>query len=90
MTFLSSIPALVLLLGALAITLAAVGIGQIFVHRCFSNQDLITHNQVGGYIIAISGALFAVLLSFLTVIVWQHVAEARRVVVQESNAVIDA
>lgn len=90
MTFLLQIPAVVLLLSAVAIAIAGAGAGQIYVHHRFSSQDFIAHNEVGGIIIAVAGTLFAVVLGFLTVVVWQEYTDARRVVVLESSADIDA
>jgi hypothetical protein len=89
MTFLYGIPAPLLLLLALVVAVAAAGAGQSFVHRRFRSQDFIAHNEVGGVIIAVSGTLYAVMLGFLTVAVWQHYIEARQLVVMESDADID-
>lgn len=90
MTFLLNIPATVLLFFALAIAIAAAGAGQIYVHRRFRSQDFIAHNEVGGIIIAVAGTLFAVVLGFLTVVVWQQYTNARQVVVSEASAATDA
>lgn len=90
MTFLLNVPAWLLLFCALAIAIAAAGAGQIYVHRRFSSQDFIAHNEVGGIIIAVAGTLFAVVLGFLTVVVWQQYTEARQVVVSEASAATDA
>lgn len=89
MTALYSIPAALLLFAALVIAITLAGVGQVYVHRRFRSQDFIAHNEVGGIIIAVSGTLYAVLLGFLTVAVWQHYVEARQLVVQESDAGID-
>jgi hypothetical protein len=90
MTFLYSIPAALLLLFTLAVAIAAASAGQNYVHRRFRSQDFITHNEVGGIIIAVAGTLYAVILGFLTVVAWQHFQEARELVVLESDADIDA
>lgn len=39
---------------------------------------------------AVSGTLYAVVLGFLTVVVWEHYLEARQLVVVESDSAIDA
>jgi hypothetical protein len=85
-----SIPAGVLLVLALVAAIAAVGVGQLLVHRRFSPDELVGHNEVGGILIAVSGTIYAVILGFLTVVAWQHFTEAREVVVAESDADIDA
>jgi len=90
MNFLYAIPAALLLIVALAIALLLAGVGQYLVHRRFQKQDFIAHNEVGGIIIAVAGTLYAVVLGFLTVVVWQHFQEARELVVTESDANIDA
>lgn len=89
MTFLYGIPAVLLLLVALVLAIGFAGAGQIFVHRRFRRQDFIAHNEVGGIIMAVSGTLYAVVLGFLTVVVWEHYLEARQLVVMESDADID-
>jgi hypothetical protein len=90
MTYLYSIDAPLLLLAALGIAILAAGAGQFVVHRLFRSRDFIAHNEVGGIVITVTGALYAVILGFLTVVAWQHFQEAREVVVLESAADIDA
>jgi Protein of unknown function (DUF4239) len=90
MSFLYGVPAVLLLFSTLAIAIVAAGLGQIYVHRRFRSQDFIAHNEVGGILIAVSGTLYAVILGFLTVVVWQHYLEARDLVVLESDSDIDA
>jgi hypothetical protein len=90
MNFFYSIPAVALLICALTLAILAAGGGQLYVHRRFSARDFIAHNEVGGIIIAVSGTLYAVILGFLTVVVWQRFVDADQMVVLESDAVIDA
>jgi hypothetical protein len=88
--FLYNIPAALLLVSSIIMAITAAGCGQIYVHRRFSSQDFVAHNEVGGIIIAVTGTLYAVILGFLTVVAWQHLMEARELVVLESGADIDA
>jgi hypothetical protein len=90
MSFLYHVPAALLLLLALVLAIGGSALGQAAVHRHFKTQDFIAHNEVGGIIIAVSGTLYAVILGFLTVVVWQHYIDARQLVVQEADADIDA
>ena len=85
-----NVPAVVLLVVAVATAIILAGSGQTYVHRRFSSQDFVAHNEVGGIIIAVAGTLYAVILGFLTVVVWQHFLEARELVVLESGADVDA
>ncbi len=71
-----------------AVTLACIG--QWYVHRRFSEINFVGHNEVGGFIVAIVGALYGVLLGFMTVIAWQHFADCSQLVAQESSAAADA
>jgi hypothetical protein len=90
MDFLYRVPAAILLLSFLVAAIVVAGGGQIFVHRRFAGRDFLAHNEVGGIIIAVSGAIYAVILGFLTVQTWEHFQEARELAVLESNADIDA
>lgn len=83
-------PALVLLLIVLVFSVALACGGQWYVHTRFPERFFIGHNEVGGFIIAIAGSLYSVLLGFLTVAAWQHYTEARQLVALESAASADA
>jgi hypothetical protein len=82
--------AVVLLVGALVLAVAAACAGQTYVHRRFRDVDFVAHNEVGGVMMTAVGTLYAVLLGFLTVVAWQHSAEARRDVTLEAAAGTDA
>ena len=87
--FLYAVPPFILLLVALVIGVAIAAGGQRFVHHRFGGQDFVQHNEVGGFIIAVVGSLYAVVLGFLTVIVWQHFSDAHELVALESAAAAD-
>jgi hypothetical protein len=89
-TFLLHAPAAGLLLAAICVAVAGASIGQWFVHHLFPERDFVRHNEVGGFIIAVAGTLYAVALGFLTVITWQHFSEASDLVTLESAAATDA
>ena len=82
-------PALALLAAALSVAVSFATGGQAWVHERFSGQNFVQHNEVGGFIIAVAGTLYAVVLGFLTVVAWQHFAEARQLVALESAAATD-
>jgi hypothetical protein len=71
-----------------AVTLACAG--QWYVHRRFSEVSFVRHNEVGGFIVAVVGSLYGVLLGFMTVIAWQHFADCAQLVSEESSAAADA
>jgi hypothetical protein len=84
------IPAAILLIASLVVAIGLAGAGQMLVHRRFKSRDFIAHNEVGGIMIVVAGTFYAVVLGFLTVVVWQHYIDARQLVVLESDAAIDA
>ncbi|HME80940.1 MAG TPA: hypothetical protein VKF82_02575 [Candidatus Eremiobacteraceae bacterium] len=90
MSFLYSIPPVILLLVAAAMGLLFACGGQLYVHRHFGGSGFVRHNEVGGFIISVVGTLYAVVLGFLTVVVWQHFADARDLVAVEASAAGDA
>ena len=69
---------------------AAAGAGQWYLHRRFSAFDFVGHNEVGGFMIAVVGGVYGVLLGFMTVVAWQHFSDSRQLVGQEAAAATDA
>lgn len=63
--------------------------GHVAVHRYFHHVDFIGHNEVAGFIVAVVGVMYAVLLAFLTVIVWEHFAQSEERAQAEVDAATD-
>lgn len=84
------VPPLLLLLAALAVALLLACGGQLYVHQRLPSADFMQQNEVGGHVIAVVGTLYAVLLGFLTVVVWEHFTQAGQQVTEESAAAADA
>lgn len=71
-----------ILLGTLVVCAIALWLLQHFVpHRTRE-----THNDVAGFIFAAVGVLYAVLLAFVVVAVWQNVDSARQTTFKEADA----
>jgi hypothetical protein len=83
-------PAVAILIVAVIASVALATTGQRFVHARFPAYDFVRHNEVGGFIVSVAGATYAVLLGFLTAVAWQHFTEARQLVSLESAAAADA
>ena len=84
--FLSSLP---LWLGALLIVIVPTALamaGPILVRRRFSLERLTTNNEIAGFKFATVGVIYAVLLGFAIIIVWQRFTDAEGAVVQEAGA----
>jgi hypothetical protein len=82
-------PAPALLFVALGVVVTLACAGQWLIHKHFPERDFVQHNEVGGFIIAVSGTLYAVILGFLTVVAWEHFSDARQLVASESAAATD-
>jgi len=90
MEVLYNTPPLIVLVVAIALAVAFAAGGQLYIHHRFRETDFVQHNEVGGFIVAIVGTLYAVLLGFLTIVIWQHFAETQGQVSRESAAAADA
>ncbi len=82
-------PSFLLLLLAVVVAPVLACVGQWFVHRKLNLRRFFVDNDVAGFIIAVVGSLYAVLLGFMTVIVWTHYEAARLRVWDESASVAD-
>lgn len=76
----------VLLVGAMV--LLAVG-GTVFLRRWIGAETLGRNNEVAGFIYAVIGVVYAVLLGLSAIIVWEQYEKARAVVEQEANEIAD-
>ena len=52
-------------------------------------QQLETHHEVAGFLVGIVGVIYAVLLAFVVVVVWERYHDASRNLAQESNQIGD-
>ena len=59
------------------------------VRRSVTIQHLETHHEVAGFLIGIVGVVYAVLLAFVVIVVWERYNDAARNVAQEANQVGD-
>jgi Protein of unknown function (DUF4239) len=88
-TWVYAIPAWLGFLVIVAVSAALACGGHVLVRRSFPRADFIEHNEVAGFIFAVVGVLFAVLLAFLTVIVWENFAQAEQRAQSEVDAATD-
>src|SRR5579871_3055980 len=84
--FLSDLPLWVLILAVIVIpTGVAIGF-QIFIRRSVGADKLALNNEVAGFIFAIIGVVYAVLLAFVVIAVWDKFSEGQTSVAKESAA----
>ena len=86
MSLLSALFWALLILGG--ITGVAVA-GALLVRRWATVEVLERHNEVAGFIYAVIGVLYAVLLGFTAIIVWERFNEAQTNVEKEANELGD-
>ena len=84
--FLSELPLWALILAVVVIpTGVAIGF-QIFIRRSVGVEKLALNNEVAGFIFAIIGVVYAVLLAFVVIAVWEKFSEGQTSVAKESAA----
>src|SRR5260370_15403976 len=88
-TWIYAIPAWLGFFLIVAVSAALACGGHVLVRRSFPRTDFIEHNEVAGFIFAVVGVLFAVLLAFLTVILWENFAQAEQRSPSEADAATD-
>jgi hypothetical protein len=84
--FLSELPLWALILAVIVIpTSIAIGF-QVLVRRSVGVDRLALNNEVAGFIFAIIGVVYAVLLAFVVIAVWEKFSEGQTSVARESAA----
>ncbi len=68
---------------------ALAGGGALLVRRAVGADVLARHNDVAGFIYGVLGVVYAVLLGFTAIIVWEQFRNAQEGVEREANAVVD-
>jgi hypothetical protein len=63
--------------------------GALLVRRIVGVDVLVHHNEVAGFIYAVVGVVYAVLLGFSAIIVWEQFRHAEEDVAHEANALAD-
>lgn len=71
--------------GATALSVAGLAI----VRRRVAPHTLRDHHDVAGFILAIVGVIYAVLLAFVVLVVWERYENAELIATREANALID-
>ena len=84
---LQNISTAVLALGIVTVTTGAALGGLVLVRRSVTLSTLESHHDVAGFILAVVGVVYAVLLAFVVVIVWQQYDAAKGNVDGEAVAI---
>lgn len=84
--FLSNLPLWISGVLLVGLTSLLAMFGPVMVRRHVTLERLSTNNEVAGFKFATVGVLYAVLLAFVVIIVWEKFSEAEVAVVQEAGA----
>ena len=84
-----SVPELLAELAILGVVVAALVGVHALLQRRFTSEMLRRHNDVAGYLFSAVGVLYAVVLGFVVVVVWQKYDVSVSNVENEVNAVAD-
>jgi hypothetical protein len=90
MQALYSLPISVVLVVMLVVAVGVACGGQLLLHRANRGDSFVEHNDVAGFIIAVIGMMYAVVLGFITVICWQSFDTTNERVWLEAASVVDA
>ena len=81
------LPVLLVLIVAAAVTIGLTYLAHRLVLRRFDTVQFSRHNDVAGFMITVAGTLYAVMLGFVTVAVWQQYDATRERASVETSAV---
>jgi Protein of unknown function (DUF4239) len=85
--WLSDLPTTVAVIVSLVIGAGLSALGLFVVHPILPHEVRVVHNDVSGFIFATVGVVYAVLLAFVAVAVWQNFAQIDSQVQTEANLV---
>lgn len=86
MTAFYEVPAFALLFGAMAFAAAVACTAHLLVRRCFRTVEFSSYNNVGGIVLGVLGALYAIMLAFVVGIVWREYDDSAQRVAGEVAA----
>lgn len=85
----SDLPTTTAVIIALTAGAGLSALGLLVVHPLFPHRVRSTHNDVSGFVLGIVGVIYAVLLAFIAVAIWQNFGRAEDLVQSEANLVGD-
>src|SRR5271166_3319554 len=85
--YLTTLPVWLLIILIVVLPTAAAMIGQALIHNWVGVARLAKNNEIAGFKFATVGVIYAVLLAFAVIVVWEKFSTAESAVYQESAAV---
>jgi hypothetical protein len=83
-----NIPTLLLGIGIVTVCVGIALGGLVLIRRSVELSDLEAHHEVAGFILAVVGVVYAVLLAFVVVIAWQQFEDSRDYTDREATLVV--
>jgi hypothetical protein len=68
-------------------SIAFAVVGTLIVRKKFGHEHLSRHNEIAGFIYAVIGVVYAVLVAFVVIVVWENHQEAHEIVEHEANSI---
>ena len=84
--FLSSLPLWIATLLLVVLPTSAAMCGPVLIRRRVGLESLASNDEIAGFKFATVGVIYAVLLAFAVIVVWQKFTDAETAVVQEAGA----
>jgi len=84
---LNNVPTVWLGVGLVVLCVGLALLGLLFARRRLDRENLEKHQDVAGFVIAVVGVIYAVLLAFVVVIVWEDFGSADQTANNEADAV---
>jgi Protein of unknown function (DUF4239) len=84
--YLSSLPLWLLILLIVVIPTAIAMAAQVMIHNRIPIERLVKNNEIAGFKFATVGVIYAVLLAFSVIVVWEKFNDAENAVAQEAGA----
>ncbi len=84
--FLSSQPIWLLVILLMIIPTLAAMVAQVFVRRWVGLERLVLNNEIAGFKFATVGVIYAVLVAFSVIVVWEKFSDAETAVTQEAGS----
>jgi hypothetical protein len=85
-SFLTSVPVWLSGMLLVGLTTLLAMVGPNLVRRYVTLEELSTNNEVAGFKFAVVGVLYAVLLAFAIIVVWEKFSDAENIVAREAGA----
>src|SRR5271166_4680083 len=84
--YLTTLPVWLLIILIVVLPTAAAMIGQALIHNWVGVARLAKNNEIAGFKFATVGVIYAVLLAFAVIVVWEKFSDAETAVDQEAAA----